>query len=222
LGGLADAHAESDIESAADWITREIKRLSRPINGIYLAMVRTGYGDGPYWRELEIAFSQHARLPPESRWLWSSCHNPGHNHEVRGLIRLESAAREESLPSDQIETLLLTYSGLVLSEVFARRNRSARLVAVWGFHDGALYWLGHNDEEGFHRLAAPLSRSNWELPHRLAVLADAIEANRSFSLVTLNGQTLARVGLSDGGASMTPVTDEELGQVIAATGIEPG
>jgi hypothetical protein len=42
-----------------------------------------------------------------------------------------------------------------------------------------------------------------------------------FSLVEMNGQTLARVALAGGGASMCPVTEEELAQVVAATGIQP-
>jgi hypothetical protein len=65
----------------------------------------------------------------------------GEDHLIRSLIPLKRVYDKTEISRSADYKLFLAYTGLVLLAVFERISIENDYVAVWGFHDGDIFFL---------------------------------------------------------------------------------
>jgi hypothetical protein len=116
-----------------------------PTLGIYLGLDTLNSDIG---NNLEIGFH---RSPdgddPYAEWVYDDLEY-AENHLIRGLVemgRFYSALADESLAAGLDYAIHFAYGALVAGEALKDWNRSASLAVGFGFHDGDLLRLVHQD-----------------------------------------------------------------------------
>ena len=150
----------ADVTAARRWLESELR--DPDTTGIYLGldtlnMEKQGEEYAPP-QNVEIGLNNQvdpARL--EMDWAWE-CDRYGSSHLIIGLRDLARAYAGEAgdLFGGAEYILFLGYSGVVLKEALAAvelPERQKPLLAVWGFHDGDLYYLGRRHREQFEVIA---------------------------------------------------------------------
>jgi hypothetical protein len=140
-----------DIVEAREWLDSQVG--CRPaVSGLYLGLDTLNMGDGD-GENVEIGFTSSCDpLADSSEWLRKL--GRGHGHLIRGLYELHSEYMSAPWQSEPKygwwttcagvadEFLFFAYSGIVLGHALKRLKLPRRTVlAIWGFHDGDLYFL---------------------------------------------------------------------------------
>ena len=105
---------------------------------------------------VEIGGTSHCD-PSKLTMDWAfDCEWHGQTHLIEGLRALKHVYDDEQWPSDVREfadyMVVLGYSGLVLGAAIARLEVPHDYLAIWGFHDGDLFYLARR--RAFENLAA--------------------------------------------------------------------
>jgi hypothetical protein len=153
---LRHVDPEADVVAAASWLSQQFSSSTvQPPRGIYLGLDTLNQKSGPC-KNVEIAFSNAANPEQLSQdWLYDHDANwYGSDHLIRSLV----AVKDVYDPSDVSEfadyTIFLGYSGLVLAEALERVSPPGPFLAVWGFHDGDLFYLSRRTTGAIERVAS--------------------------------------------------------------------
>lgn len=149
-----------DVQSASHWLTSQISApmAPKPVSGVYLGLDTLNM-EGGAGHNVELgATSSCDPFAQDGDWAWD-CEWYGQRHLIRGLVDLK-AEYERELWKDRYEladyALFLGYSGLVLGDALAAASAPEPLLAIWGFHDGDLFFLGRRTQAGVERLCSVL------------------------------------------------------------------
>jgi hypothetical protein len=135
---------ERDIQEAITWLKTSFQ-LSDKFTGIYLGLDTLNMNEGTGYN-IEIGLSSICNPAIlEDSWLYE-CEVYGENHLIRSLYEVEdSFSNEEKWNNKERSkaeyTIFLAYSGLVLREALQNTEIKQDFLAMWGFHDGDIFYL---------------------------------------------------------------------------------
>ncbi len=145
-----------DVERAVTWLSGELARADapRPPRGLCLGLDTLNMSDGTGFN---LALGATCRCNPlelDPDWL-TSCEWDGADHLIEGLVALQATYSCDEWKTDFAFAdyhLVLGYSGLVLADALALVAVREPLLAVWGFHDGDLFFLARRTPASVERI----------------------------------------------------------------------
>jgi hypothetical protein len=162
---LPEPDLQQDVVAASAWITREIDlhRRFAPPTGLYFGLDTLNMDSDPrehpgVCRPFNVEIGGCSQCDPSELTMdWTfHCDWHGHAHLIEGLRALKHVYDEERWPSDDSEfadyMVVLGYSGLALAAAIANLESLDDYLAVWGFHDGDMFYLARK-RRAFEKLA---------------------------------------------------------------------
>ncbi|REJ95765.1 MAG: hypothetical protein DWQ35_05790 [Planctomycetota bacterium] len=157
---------ERDVREASDWIEQQLMKNDPEGNtrGIYLGLDTLNMDNDPEHfpcmappENVQIGGTTNCD-PAMPRMDWSyDCQWHGDEHLILGLRPLNHVYMDDRWPESLHDfadyAIFLGYSGVVLSEALRRLKTRATFLAVWGFHDGDMFYLARKLDGLFERLA---------------------------------------------------------------------
>ncbi len=167
---LGNIRPDDDVAAALLWLQHQfVNSKVQPPRGIYLGLDTLNQKHDPVKlakhglrveqtapaKNVEIAIS--AVADPEKlsdEWAYAREGNwYGKDHLIASLVPMKDLYEETGVSSFADHVLFLGYSGLILAEALERATLSLPFLAIWGFHDGDLFYLCRRTGPTFERLA---------------------------------------------------------------------
>ena len=149
-----------DVERAATWLSGQLAQpgAPRPARGLYLGLDTLNMNDGAGFNVALGATSRCNPLELDPDWP-SSCEWEGADHLIEGLVALQATYQADEWKVEREFAdyhLFLGYSGLILADALAMLAVGEPLLAVFGFHDGDLFFLARRAPGGIERICQAL------------------------------------------------------------------
>ena len=136
----------ADIIPAKEWIQKALTNFPET-TGIYLGLDTLNMENG-LGSNSEIGLSSNCN-PEELSSDWTyECDHYAENHLIKGLSDISNVfQKEEQYTSDERSfaeyLVFLGYSGIVFREALLKVKYKNDFLAIWGFHDGDMFYLAN-------------------------------------------------------------------------------
>ncbi|WNJ19033.1 hypothetical protein [Pontibacter sp. G13] len=145
-----------DLQSATHWFQAEIAKHPTA-TGIYFGLDTLNMNDG-HGRNVELGFSSDCH-PEKLEDEWSyRCDQFGSPHLILGLSEVSYTFENEDTWSYKERAFaeyffFLGYSGIVLREAMKAADFGQDFLAMWGFHDGDMFYLARRNQGEWQTVA---------------------------------------------------------------------
>jgi hypothetical protein len=147
---------DQDIAAATAWLSAQMAALATGRPGIYLGldtlnMEERGEQYSPP-KNVEIGFSSKGNPAQIDQKYIFTCDKYGADHLIASLRDMKRIYNRSDVSGKADYWLFLGYSGIVLLSAFERVPPENDFIAVWGFHDGDMFFLCRRTGGRYERL----------------------------------------------------------------------